>query len=295
LLDATDVAVGAPVPFPFDITGAAASPDGRFFTVGRLGGFVDLYAASGELITRLEVRDTAPAGTTGPSFTDEGRFVSASVFNKEGKIALWSTDTLERLDFHVGSDWTTAKLAGSWLAVNRGGSSILLIDPASSEPVGDPLLNTAGRVTSVVIDAEAARLAAPAGDTVTAWDLESGLQLGRELPARPLSIEYCADGTILIVPGEGRLSSTESANSSTRSQLTPVYTAVPRFDPGSPASLDHLEKNGYVVIAYDVSESTGHPGGRRSVARSRLGDTDSHDESGSCQTRAVPSSTTMSS
>ena len=37
--------------------------------------------------------------------------------------------------------------------------------------------------------------------------------------------------------------------------LTPIYTHVPRLEAGSQESLDHLESEGYVVIANALSSS----------------------------------------
>lgn len=184
---------------------APTPADGRYFAVGREGGFVDLYRSSGELVNSFEIEGASPSAITGPSFTSDGRFVAGSVFNDTGTINVWSTESGDQIVLDDGGGWAGGRLVGDWLAVNLADSSILLVDPATSQPVGAPFVNTAGRVTYDVADPTGTLLAAPAGDAVTVWDIESGLQLGRELPASPLLIEFNADGTLLSVPGTDRI------------------------------------------------------------------------------------------
>jgi hypothetical protein len=49
------------------------------------------------------------------------------------------------------------------------------------------------------------RAAITGSDTVAVYDLESGQQLGRELPYRPIRITYSADGSKLAVAGDYRV------------------------------------------------------------------------------------------
>jgi hypothetical protein len=93
-----------------------------------------------------------------------------------------------------------------------------------------------------VADPTGTLLAAPAGDEVTVWDIESGLQLGRELPASPLLIEFNADGTLLSVPGTDRVTVWNYDHetwSDLACELAGRHLTAVEWDQFGPRTIDH--------------------------------------------------------
>ena len=192
--------LGPPVLGPLDITDVAASPDGRFFAIGRLNGFIDLYTTSGDLVANLSMVDEGPleGAIPGPNFSDDGRWLSANDAIS-GSSALWSTETLERIDAPPGG-----RMIGKWYLM-RSGADVTLHDQETFEPGGDPLIgarSTSYYATDVV---DNRWIASPQRDVVRVWDVESGQQIGRELPYHSNRVEFTGDGSILAVGTEDRV------------------------------------------------------------------------------------------
>jgi hypothetical protein len=67
------------------------------------------------------------------------------------------------------------------------------------------MINDPGGHFYPVIDAARGRIAVTSRDAVTVYDIDTGLQLGRTLPYRPIRIEYTEDGSRLVVASEDRV------------------------------------------------------------------------------------------
>ena len=201
LLDADGEPLGPQIPFSFDHSDSKASLDGRFFAIARLGGFVDLYTGASEPIATLEMElAELEQSFVGLSFTSDASLIAATTFDD---IAVWETDSLERLDVEFGQNWGWSRLVGDELIVSADDGSLLRIDPRTGDPVGEPLIGGGGAGT-YALDPVNGRLAS-LGDRARVWDLESGKQLGRGLPALPIVLEFTADGSILSVVTEDRV------------------------------------------------------------------------------------------
>ena len=208
ILDADLVALGPPVPLPFDFSELGVSEDGRFVAIGRLGGFADVYRASGEPLgtVQLGVAATFAGAQTGPWFTSDGEYMVLAT--TDGRSGLWATDTLERLELpdELENSWMYA--IGPWLFTPAGESGFQRLDPATLEPVGGPVaLNGLGALGYPKVDPTNTFLAATGQEVVKVFDLASGRQLGRDLPyvGQSNRIEFSADGGELIVPNGGRI------------------------------------------------------------------------------------------
>ena len=134
-------------------------------------------------------------GFVGLSFSGDGEILAATTFEE---LAIWSTGSLERLELETSSDWGWTRLIGDSLYVSRKDASILRVDPLSSLPIGNPLIGHPGIAGNYALDEANGRLAS-LGGTVRVWDLETGRQLGRELPSFPINMEFTDDGTVLSV------------------------------------------------------------------------------------------------
>lgn len=201
LLDADDQPYGVPVPLTLDMTDQAASADGRFIVIGRAGGFVDLYTSEGELVANLDMELIPGDGNLiVPSLSDDGRAVAATT--EQGTTVVWSTETLERLDVNTGG---RGRLVGNWLWAFDG-DSVQRFDPWTNERVGVPFFGQEGGVFYPVVDETNGRAAIMGPDLVRIFDLDSGKQLGRELPYKPMRITYTADGSQLAVANDNRVS-----------------------------------------------------------------------------------------
>ena len=201
LLDAADEPYGEKIPLTLDVTDQAASADGRFVAIGRAGGFVDLYTSAGSLVASLEMELGAGDGNLViPSLSADGRAVAA--FTDQGTTTVWSTETLEQLDIDALGQ---GRLIGNWLWVFDG-STVQRFDPWTNERVGVPLVGQPGGVFYPALDEGNGRLAIMGSDLVRIYDLDTGTQVGREVPYRPFRITYSADGSLLAVPSDDRVS-----------------------------------------------------------------------------------------
>jgi serine/threonine protein kinase/WD40 repeat protein/DNA-binding winged helix-turn-helix (wHTH) protein len=193
LLDPTLAPLGPPVPFPGPEFNWYGSPDGRFYAIeDAAGGVVDLYRATGDHIASIE---------------SEGSVVS---FSADGQLlqvdeTLWSTDPLKRLDVDIVFDPDVfGLLIGDWILVKQEDGSLMRFDPLTQDPVGVALIGNPGGSGVYAFDGANGRLA-NLGESVKVWDLETGQQLGRELPGRFFNIDYTADGTVLSVSTDDRV------------------------------------------------------------------------------------------
>jgi serine/threonine protein kinase/WD40 repeat protein/DNA-binding winged helix-turn-helix (wHTH) protein len=205
ILDSSHDPLGPPVPIPFDFTELSVSPDGRYFAFGRLGGIADLYTGTGEFLTTLAIGEGAQyeGAQTGPSFTYDGEYVM--VVTTRGDYAMWSTETLERVD--IPGEWTWATLMGEWLFVGVENGTFTRLDPTTFERVGEPIINPLRGLGYGKVDETNERVAATGTEVVKVWDLETGLQLGRDLPywGGASRIEFSEDGKLLSVPDVDRV------------------------------------------------------------------------------------------
>ncbi len=201
LLDEDDQPYGEKIPLTLDMTDNAASADGRFVAIGRAGGSVDLYTGAGELVANLKMDLGAGDGSLViPSLSADGRAVAA--FTDQGTTAVWSTETFEQLDVDAPGQ---GRLIGDWLWTFDG-HSVQRYDPWSNEQVGVPLVGQLGGVFYPALDEVNGRFAIMGADLVSVHDMETGAQIGRELPYRPLRIAYSADGSELAVASDDRVS-----------------------------------------------------------------------------------------
>ena len=67
------------------------------------------------------------------------------------------------------------------------------------------MIGAVGGVFYPAIDRANQRLAVTTDATVTVYDIETGSQIGRPLPYRPIRIEYTASGHQLAVAGDDRV------------------------------------------------------------------------------------------
>ncbi len=201
LFDANNEPVSAAIPITHDMTDQAASADGRYAALAKSGGRIDLYGSNGDLLAELQMPDvTVQDRLSIPSFTSDGNVVGLNTGG--GNIAVWSTETYEPLGAWYGRG--TARLAGPWLLVVEN-EELRRFDPWTLEEIGTPLIGPPEGFFYPVADELAGRIAVPGTDTAVVYDLESGLQLGRELPYAPIRIQYSADGKVLMVAGEDRV------------------------------------------------------------------------------------------
>ena len=183
-------------PFPFDTSDTAASLDGRFFATSRVGGLVNLYRADGELVEILDM-GLPPSfeGIIGVGLSADGELLQATA---DEFTVMWRTDDLQEVPREIPDDWAFAPLRGYWVFAVLDDGSMQRFDPISLEPVGPPLVGHNAGAGQFVFDESLERLATLGiADGVRVWDLESGEQLGRELPGRPISIELSQDARIL--------------------------------------------------------------------------------------------------
>ena len=96
---------------------------------------------------------------------------------------------------------------GEWLFVSDGTGTFRRLDPATFEPVGDPVLNPLGSLGYGKLDETNERVAATSPEVVKVWDLETGVPLGRELPYEGSAgrVEFTEDGSLLSVPTADRI------------------------------------------------------------------------------------------
>jgi serine/threonine protein kinase/WD40 repeat protein len=209
ILDADLEPLGAPVPMPPDFSELGASDDGRYFALGRLGGKADVYRTTGEFLGTVELGPTEEfAGAqNAPWFTSDGEFMALST--TDGRAGLFRPETLERIALPdpYGSGWLMAM--GPWLYAPTGDGSTQRLDPESLELVGEPIsLHGFTALGYSRYDATQNRIAAFGPSSIKVIDVESGLQLGRDLPSGggASRIEFTADGSILSVPlGDGSI------------------------------------------------------------------------------------------
>jgi WD40 repeat protein len=147
---------------------------------------MDIGASDGNLVVR--------------SLSADGRTVAATT--EQGTTAVWSTETLERLDVR---GFGRGRLVGNWLWAFEGGS-VQRFDPWTNERVGIPLFGQQGNVFYPDLDETNGRVAIMGSDLVRVFDLDSGKQLGRELPYKPIRITYTANGSQLAVANDDRVS-----------------------------------------------------------------------------------------
>jgi DNA-binding SARP family transcriptional activator/WD40 repeat protein len=205
LLDADDGVIGS-FPLTFDMIDQDVSADGRFAVFSHADGKIDLYSGTGELlhVFDLDLRENIAGAIVIPSLTDDGRFVvaSASAATTDRAIAVWSTETFERIDDGRFAGQTRA--AGN-LVANRSNGVVRLHSLPDLEPVGEAMINEPGGQFYPAFDAEHGRLAVTSRDAVTVYDVETGQQIGDRLPYRPIRIEYTADGNQLVVGSGDRV------------------------------------------------------------------------------------------
>jgi WD40 repeat protein len=189
--------MGPPVPLPFDISIVAASTDGRFFAVSRFGGFADRYTGAGELVNTFDLG--LPDGNQevfGATVSSDGELIAGTT---RDELQVWSTDTHETIVSGMPQGWRGAVFAGNWLVGIREDGAVIVVDPHTLEPVAEPLIGHTEGVTVTAFDEVNSRLVTMA-ESVRVWDLETGRQLGRELPLLGGTMEFTADGSVLSVP-----------------------------------------------------------------------------------------------
>jgi serine/threonine protein kinase/WD40 repeat protein/DNA-binding winged helix-turn-helix (wHTH) protein len=197
LLDGNLAPMGPPVPLPADISIVAASTDGRFFAVSRFGGFADLYTGAGELVNTFDLG--LPDGNQevfGATVSSDGELIAGTT---RDELQVWSTDTQETIVSGMPQGWRGAVFAGNWLVGIREDGAVIVVDPHTLEPVAEPLIGHTEGVTVTAFDEVNSRLVTMA-ESVRVWDLETGRQLGRELPLLGGTMEFTADGSVLSVP-----------------------------------------------------------------------------------------------
>ncbi len=203
IFDASHTPLGPPVPIPFDFTEISASPDGRYFAFGRLGGHADLYSGAGEFIETVSIGDgdQYEGAQTGPSFSADGEYMA--VVTTRGGFGVWTTNPLQRIEVPNPGDWVSGRLMGEWLFVIRTDGTVLQVDPISFDPVGEPLLMSGLGYSK--LDETNLRVTSSSGLAIKVWDLETGHQLGGDLPYAGGSarVEFTADGRVLSVPASG--------------------------------------------------------------------------------------------
>lgn len=193
LLDPDLIPLGSPVPFPGPEFNWHGSPDGRFYAIEDMArGAVDVYRATGEHLTTIE------SDLSIVYFSDDGELLQVD-------DTLWSTDPFEKLDAEISVDSDAfGLLVGEWVLVRDEEGSLMRFDPLTQEPVGVPLIGNPGGSGVYAFDGANGRLA-NLGESVKVWDLETGAQLGRELPGRFFNINYTADGKMLSVSTDDRV------------------------------------------------------------------------------------------
>ncbi|MGI9621757.1 MAG: hypothetical protein ACR2PK_02890, partial [Acidimicrobiales bacterium] len=201
LVDATGEPLGPPVPFSLDHSDSRASHDGRFLAIARLGGFADLYTGSGELIANLDMAlSELEQSFVGLSFNGDASLIAATTFDN---LAVWETDTLERLDLERQPNWGWTRLVGDELIITATDGTLLRVDPRTGQETNPPLLTNTG-AGNYALDTANNRLAS-LGEVVRVWDLDSGKQIGRGLPMVPIQVEFTGDGSLLSVATEDRV------------------------------------------------------------------------------------------
>ena len=199
ILDVDLEPLGPGAPLAPDFNEVTASEDGRFFAVGRSGGLVDLHTAAGDLLATLTIEPDGevPGAIVITSFLNDGSLMAGTT--TAGAFAVWSTDTLERVDIDVAGI-ASGSFAGPWLWVLRtADGNVLRIDPLTSQIIGTPLLPTPFGGYSR-LDETNMRLAGVGTESVTVVDVETDQQIGRTLPYTGLRIEWSENGSLLSVP-----------------------------------------------------------------------------------------------
>jgi len=203
IFDASHTPLGPPVQIPFDFTELSASPDGRYFAFGRLGGHADLYSGAGEFIETVSIGDgdQYEGAQTGPNFSADGEYMA--VVTTRGGFGVWTTNPLQRIEVPNPGDWVSGRFMGEWLFVIRTDGTVLRVDPGSFDPVGEPLLMSGLGYSK--LDENNLRVTSSSGPAIKVWDLETGKQLGGDLPyaGGAARVEFTADGSVLSVPANG--------------------------------------------------------------------------------------------
>ena len=209
LLDDRLDPIGPPVPLPFDYSELGVSDDGRFLALGRQGGLADVHRVSdGALIETVSLGDAGEyAGAqVGPWFTSDGAFMSLTT--TDGRSGIWRTEPLERLDVPDGLSDRIVYALGDWLFAQEG-ALLQRWDPATLEPVGVPIpLAGLGGLGYPRFDRSHLRIVAGGTEVAKVFDLETGRQLGRDLPYNGGStrVQFTADGSLLAVPAGDAIS-----------------------------------------------------------------------------------------
>ena len=99
---------------------------------------------------------------------------------------------------------------GEWLFVTRTDGSFVRVDPSTMDTVGVPVLNPTGALGYAKLDETNLRVVggiASVESSLKVWDLETGQQLGRNIPyyGGASRYEFSGDGTILAVPEMDRV------------------------------------------------------------------------------------------
>jgi WD40 repeat protein len=206
LLDRDLDPIGPRVPLPFDYSELGVSEDGRFLALGRQGGLADVRRISdGELIETISLGDADEfAGAlVAPWFTSDGEFMS--LITTDGRSGIWRTGPLERLDVPEGLSNRIVVALGDWLFAQEG-SAFQRWDPETLQPVGVPIpLAGLGGLGYAQFDRSHQRIVAGGAEVAKLFDLETGSQLGRDLPYAGSSnrMQFTADGSLLAVPADG--------------------------------------------------------------------------------------------
>ena len=143
------------------------------------------------------------------AFSHDGRLLAAADLN--GEISVWSRPSDRLVRRFASSDapvQTLAFNARGTLAAGDNDDSIVLWNPRTGVPIGDPLAGPEGAVRDLVFDgSDPSRLFSVSQDgAVMDWDLRSDLGIPVQMSAQnPPAIAVSPDGTLAVGGSDGAI------------------------------------------------------------------------------------------